>query len=239
MQIVGVMLVHNEDAFVERALRNAAGFCDAFHVADHMSTDATWDIVRAVAADLDHVDCVRVRSTGDSHALVEGYAGSDTWVFGIDGDELYDRAGLARFREDLLDGAHREHFSLKGNVLHVTELDMRLESRQRLSRATVALGDEALQLRGDRLLDEVLPPVHARRRDRVPSGLRARVDRRPLRRPRVGGELAPLPPHVFPPPLQCRAGRRGRARAAKPDRPRREAAVRVSTALLDRVRRPH
>ena len=124
MQIVGVMLVHNEDAFVERALRNAAGFCDAFHVADHMSTDETWDIVRAVAADLDHVDCVRVRSTGDSHALVEEYAGSDTWVFGVDGDELYDRAGLARFREGLLDGAHREHFSLKGNVLHVTELDM-------------------------------------------------------------------------------------------------------------------
>jgi glycosyltransferase involved in cell wall biosynthesis len=123
MQIVGVMLVHNEDVFVERALRNAVGFCDIFHVADHMSTDGTWEIVQAVAADLGHVDCVRVRSTGDSHALVEGYAGSDTWVFGVDGDELYDPAGLARFRHDLLGGAHRRHFSLKGNVLHVTELD--------------------------------------------------------------------------------------------------------------------
>jgi glycosyltransferase involved in cell wall biosynthesis len=123
MQIVGVMLVHNEDEFVEQALRTAAAFCDRFHVADHMSTDGTWDIVRAVAQKLDHVELVRLRSTGDSHALVEGYAGTDTWVFGVDGDELYDPAGLERFRADLLAGAHREHFSLKSNVLNVTELD--------------------------------------------------------------------------------------------------------------------
>ena len=123
MRIVGVMLVHNEDEFVERALRNAAAFCDRFHVADHMSTDGTWDAVRRVAGDLDHVEPVRVRSTGDSHALVEGYAGTDTWVFGVDGDELYDPAGLERFRADLLAGAHRQHFSLKSNVLNVTELD--------------------------------------------------------------------------------------------------------------------
>lgn len=122
MQIVGVMLVHNEDEFVERALRNVAAFCDRFHVADHMSTDGTWEILERLAAELSHVDLVRVRSTGDSHALVEGYAGTDTWVFGVDGDELYDPAGLERFRADLLGGAHREHFSLKANVLHVTEL---------------------------------------------------------------------------------------------------------------------
>ena len=54
-----------------------------------------------------------MRRTGDSHALVEGYAGTDTWVFGVDGDELYDPAGLTAFRAQLLDGAHREWFSLK------------------------------------------------------------------------------------------------------------------------------
>jgi hypothetical protein len=117
------MLVHNEDVFVERALRNAAGFCDRIHVADHMSTDATWDIVSRLADELDHVDAVRVRSTGDSHALVEGYAGTDTWVFGVDGDELYDPAGLMRFREQLEQGAFDDFFSLKANVLNVVELD--------------------------------------------------------------------------------------------------------------------
>jgi hypothetical protein len=117
------MLVHNEDEFVEQALRNAAAFCDRFHVADHMSTDGTWDVVRRVAADLDQVEPVRVRSTADSHALVEGYAGTNTWVFGVDGDELYDPAGLARFREQLEDGVYSEFFSIKSNVLNVVELD--------------------------------------------------------------------------------------------------------------------
>lgn len=128
MEIVGVMLVHNEDVFVEQALRNAAGFCDRIHVADHMSTDGTWEIVQDLAAELGNVDVTRVRATGDSQALVEGYAGSETWVFGIDGDELYDATALACFRADLLGGAHQEHFSLKGNVLHVAELD-RAEER--------------------------------------------------------------------------------------------------------------
>ena len=50
------MLVHNEDVFVEQALRNAARFCDRIHVADHMSTDATWEIVEALAGELDHVE---------------------------------------------------------------------------------------------------------------------------------------------------------------------------------------
>jgi glycosyltransferase involved in cell wall biosynthesis len=117
------MLVHNEDEFVEQALRNAAAFCDRFHVADHMSTDGTWDAIQRLAAEHEHVEPVRVRKTGDSHALVEGYAGTDTWVLGVDGDELYDPAGLARFREELLGGAHREFFSLKSNVLNVTDLD--------------------------------------------------------------------------------------------------------------------
>src|SRR3970040_1874930 len=116
MQIVGVMLVHNEDEFVERAVRNAAGFCDRFHVADHMSTDGTWDAIGRVAAELDHGEPARGRATGESHALVEGSRGRASWVFGVDGDELYAPAGLARFRAELLGGAYRELFSLKSNV---------------------------------------------------------------------------------------------------------------------------
>jgi hypothetical protein len=122
-QIVGVMLVHNEDVHVARALGNILGFCDRVHVADHLSTDSTWEIVDAVAREHDHVDAVRIRHTGDSHALVEGYAGTDTWVFGVDGDELYDPAGLALFREQLLGGELREFFSVKSNVLNCVSID--------------------------------------------------------------------------------------------------------------------
>ena len=122
-QIVGVMLVHNEDVHVEQAIRNVIGFCDRLHVADHMSSDGTWEIVRAQAREHDHVEAVRVRHTAESHALVEGYAGTDSWVFGVDGDELYDGAGLARFREQLRNGAFQEFFSVKSNVLNCVQLE--------------------------------------------------------------------------------------------------------------------
>jgi Glycosyl transferase family 2 len=123
MQIVGIALVRNEDAFVERALRNAADFCDRIHVVDHMSTDRTWEIVQRLESELAHLEAVRSRHSRISHEVLEQYAGTDTWVFGVDGDELYDPAGLAVFREQLLAGAHRSVFRLRSNVLNAVELD--------------------------------------------------------------------------------------------------------------------
>jgi hypothetical protein len=45
-------------------------------------------------------------------------------VLGVDGDELYDSAALARFRPDLLDGAHADVFRLKAHVLNCDQLDV-------------------------------------------------------------------------------------------------------------------
>jgi glycosyltransferase involved in cell wall biosynthesis len=123
MKVVGIFLVHNEDVFVEQAIRNVAAFCDRIVVADHMSTDRTWDAVRALAREYDHVEARRIRRSGDSHAFVEGYAGTETWAFKPDGDELFDPEGLRRFREELLDGAYRDRFRLVPGMLHCVELD--------------------------------------------------------------------------------------------------------------------
>ena len=123
-QIVGSILVRNEDAFVERAVRNVAAFCDRIHAVDHVSTDGTWQILRALERENPQLDARRSHHAGDSHALLEPYAGTDTWVFGVDGDELYDPAGLARFRADLLEGAHADVFRVKAHVLNCDELDV-------------------------------------------------------------------------------------------------------------------
>ena len=123
MQIVGIVLVRNEDLYVEQVIRNAAAFCDRIHVADHMSTDRTWRIVRGLARELDHVDARRLGKVSDSHALVEGYAGTDTWVFGVDGDEVYDPEGLARLREKLRAGEYASYFKVVGNVLNCIRLE--------------------------------------------------------------------------------------------------------------------
>jgi glycosyltransferase involved in cell wall biosynthesis len=124
VQIVGIVLVRNEDAFVGRAIRNALSLCDRIHVADHMSTDGTWDVVRALAAEHETVDVRRIRNARVSHELIEGYAGTDTWVLGLDGDELYDPVGLARFRKRLLAGAHRDVFKIASNALNCVSLDL-------------------------------------------------------------------------------------------------------------------
>jgi hypothetical protein len=122
-QIVGIVLVHNEDVFVEQAIRNVAEFCDRIHAVDHVSTDRTWEILRNLADEFDHLDARRAHHAGKSHELVEPYAGTPTWVFGVDGDELYDAARLEGFRKELLAGTYREVFKVASNVLNCVELD--------------------------------------------------------------------------------------------------------------------
>jgi glycosyltransferase involved in cell wall biosynthesis len=122
-QIVGSVLVRNEDAFVERSIRNVAGFCDRIHAVDHVSTDRTWEILERLAAELDHLEVERSRNSATAHRLLAPYAGTATWVFGVDGDELYDPAGLQRLRTALLAGEHADVFRLKAHVLNCDELD--------------------------------------------------------------------------------------------------------------------
>ena len=121
-KIVGSVLVRNEDMYVERAIRNVADFCDRIHAVDHMSGDRTWDILRSLANELDHLDVHRSTNSALAHKLLEQYAGTPTWVLGVDGDELYDPDRLPGFRDELLGGAHADVFRLKAHVLNCDEL---------------------------------------------------------------------------------------------------------------------
>jgi hypothetical protein len=122
-EIVGIVLVRNEDVFVEQAIRNVAAFCDRIHAVDHVSTDGTWPILQELERTYPQLDVRRSHHAGDSHALLEPYAGTATWVFGVDGDELYDPERLAGFRKELLDGAYDTAFKVASNVLNCVELD--------------------------------------------------------------------------------------------------------------------
>jgi hypothetical protein len=122
---VGSVLVRNEDVFVEPAIRNVISFCDRIHAVDHVSDDRTWEILRSLAQEFDHLDVHRSRNAADAHRLLERYTGTATWVLGVDGDELYDPEGLARLRVALLAGAHADVFRLKAHVLNCDQLDER------------------------------------------------------------------------------------------------------------------
>ena len=123
MQIVGIVLVHDEDVFVEQAIRNIAGFCDVIHAVDHVSSDGTWEILRRLERQLGNVHVRRTHRAGDSHTLIEPYAGTASWVFGVDGDELYDPGRLAGLREQLHAGAYDHAFKVASNVVNCVELD--------------------------------------------------------------------------------------------------------------------
>ena len=103
-RIVGIVLVRNEDVFVETAVRNVADFCDEIHVADHGSIDRTPVILRALAGELPKIHYKSIRHPAESHGLIQHLAGSPTWVFGVDGDEIYEPDRLARLRQKILSG---------------------------------------------------------------------------------------------------------------------------------------
>jgi len=93
------------------------------HAVDHVSSDRTWPILQSLAKEYDHVDARRAHHAAESHALIERYSGTKTWIFGVDGDELYDPARLSGFREQLLAGEWAEVFKIASNVVNCIELD--------------------------------------------------------------------------------------------------------------------
>jgi len=128
VRVIGIVLLHDEDVFAERAIRNVAGFCDRVHVADHASTDGTWDVVSRLAGELRNVEAVRISNAARSHDLVLPYVGTDTWVMSPDGDELFDPEGLGRLRADLEAGRYRGSFRLFPAMLHCESLDARAKT---------------------------------------------------------------------------------------------------------------
>ena len=128
VRLIGSVLVRNEDVFVERAIRNVAGVCERIYVQDHRSSDRTWEVLQRLARELDHLDVTRSGRAADSHRPLERYTGTPTWALGVDGDELFDPAALARLLDALAVGEHADVFRLKGHVLNCDELDGDLAS---------------------------------------------------------------------------------------------------------------
>lgn len=123
-RIVGIALVRDDDLLVERAIRNVLGFCDQMFLVDHRSRDETPRILSGLAASEPTVSLQRVKHPRESHDLIKEFAGSPTWIFGVDGDEIYDPRGLPAFRARVLAGEFDDVWFIKGNVLHFDGVDV-------------------------------------------------------------------------------------------------------------------
>jgi hypothetical protein len=122
-QIVTVMLVKNEDIFLQRVLQSISEFSDEIIIADNCSTDETAEIADRFVRSSSKFHYQQITDPRNSHELIQGHAGKNVWVFGVDGDELYDAGGLRMLRSQLLDGKYDDYWMLLGNVLHCTKLD--------------------------------------------------------------------------------------------------------------------
>jgi hypothetical protein len=123
MQIVGIMLVRNEDRFLQRAALNILDFCDRILIADHQSQDGTREICEELAARSSKFEVYRIRDPRESHEMLVPLVNSPTWVFGVDGDEIYDPAGLQKVRTRLDAGEWDKWWVVFGNVLNCDVLD--------------------------------------------------------------------------------------------------------------------
>jgi len=120
-EIIGVVLVRNEDRFLDIALRNAAEFCDRFLLFDHGSTDRSPAILETFASASVPAEFRRITHPSESHDALRPLAGQSAWIFAVDGDEIYDPSGLARLRPRLLAGEFDSEWMVMGHVLHTVE----------------------------------------------------------------------------------------------------------------------
>jgi glycosyltransferase involved in cell wall biosynthesis len=123
-RIIGVVLLRNEEFFTPWAIANIVAFCDEIIVLDNMSTDRTATELAAFAARYPNVRVERIADAHTSHDWVEPYADTRTWLFGVDGDEIYDPVGLARLRQRILSGALDRYWRVYGHLLHATTVDL-------------------------------------------------------------------------------------------------------------------
>ncbi len=127
-RIVGFVLVQNEESFVTWAISNVLEFCDEIIVMENNSTDATWERIEALAARHPKIRAHRVANAGRTNEYAVPFVGQDVWLFGVDGDEIYDPLGLARFRKRVLEGEFRTAREIRGHTVHARTIDLDAQS---------------------------------------------------------------------------------------------------------------
>ncbi|MEI7880137.1 MAG: glycosyltransferase [bacterium] len=122
--IIGLLLVKNEDLYVQQAIRNIESFCDHLIILDNGSTDNTIPILEAAAKANPRIELKNIRHLAESHKFIMCYAGTPTWIFAVDGDEVYDPQGLRQMRQKIQQGELDSYFNIYGNVLNCDRLDL-------------------------------------------------------------------------------------------------------------------
>ena len=122
-KIFGIVVVKNEDIFIERVVKNIVNFCDEILILDNHSTDGTYDILSSLNDKYENIHLMTLDHIANSGRYIEHLVGENCWVFGVDGDEIYDPIGLEEMRHQLLSGKYSDTFHIKGSFLHCNDID--------------------------------------------------------------------------------------------------------------------
>ncbi len=123
-QIIASVLIRNEDIYIERAIRNIVDFCDTIIIADHQSRDRTFEICQKLRDEFPKIKLRRIQLLGESFQLLVPYFGTNSWIFAVDGDEIFDPIGLKEMRLRLLGGEFSQDWNIFANTLHCVKLDL-------------------------------------------------------------------------------------------------------------------
>jgi len=118
MKIITVMLIKNEDIFLSQVISCIYDFSDRIILIDNGSTDKTLQI----AAGFAKVEIIREPDLKKTHRIIQDYTGTNTWIFGVDGDEIYDPEGLRVLRWQISEGLYDGACHVQGWYFHATEI---------------------------------------------------------------------------------------------------------------------
>ncbi len=124
VQIVASILIRNEDIYIEKVIRNIVDFCDKIIITDHQSKDRTFEICQRLSGEFPKIELHSIQALGESSQVLRPYYGTNTWVFAVDGDEIFDPTGLQEMRSRLLAGEFSESWNIFANTLHCVKLDL-------------------------------------------------------------------------------------------------------------------
>ena len=117
--IVGICLFKNEDIYCEKVVSNILDFCDKILIIDNESTDKTLDIVSHKFARNPKVTIIRCSDHTLSGRYTYEYFKTKTFLFAVDGDEIYDPVGLRKIREKIKNGDYDNCWKISGSSFHV------------------------------------------------------------------------------------------------------------------------
>jgi len=126
IKIFGIVLIKNEDIFIEKVITNISEFCDEILILDNHSTDNTGNIVQSICRKYDHINVLKWDDPNNSGIVLNHLIGKKCWVFGVDGDEIYDPKGLHIIKQKILNEEYNEFWAIKGQFMHCNKIENKI-----------------------------------------------------------------------------------------------------------------